>query len=76
MKVLFLIVSCATLIFSSPTVDVKLNELKITSGIDIKTTEHLDFVYMTLNFYEKQKTCGGVIATPFHVLTTARCVYE
>lgn len=49
---------------------------RIALGDDGKKGENLDFCYITVNFYEKQKTCGCIIATEKWVVTTARCVYE
>lgn len=52
------------------------NSLRIASGADGKKTENLDFCWMTVNFYEKQKTCGCTILAASYIVTTARCVYE
>lgn len=78
-SVILLVIFAATWIISSAIVIKNIedeNQLRIASGADSKKGENLDFCYIVINFYEKQKTCGCVIASPYHVLTTARCVYE
>lgn len=52
------------------------NSLRIVSGADGKKTENLDFCWMTIRYYQKQKTCGCLIVAPGYIATTARCVYE
>lgn len=51
-------------------------EPRIASGIVAKKKENLDFCYLTIKYYEKQKTCGCVIMNHIFVVTSARCLVE
>ena len=72
---IFIARSLADPIFSEDYKELE-NTFRIVSGADGKKTENLDFCWMTIRYYEKQKTCGCIIIANDYVATTARCVYE
>jgi secreted trypsin-like serine protease len=49
---------------------------RIASGIAAKKGENLDFCYLSINFFNKQQSCGCLILSPDYVITSARCVVE
>lgn len=49
---------------------------KITAGTALKKGQFLDFCYISVNFFQKQQTCGCFIYNEQFVATTARCVVE
>lgn len=52
------------------------NYLRIASpGLNAKD-ETFYMCYLSVNFIEKQKTCGCVVHSHKFVMTSARCVYE
>mgnify|MGYP003546833434 FL=1 len=75
LQAIFIARSLADPIFTEDSNDLE-NSLRIVSGADGKKTENLDFCWMTIRYYEKQKTCGCIILAAGYVATTARCVYE
>jgi hypothetical protein len=49
---------------------------KIAGGLPSKKGEMLSFCYISVNFFQKQQTCGCLIYNSQYVVTTARCVVE
>lgn len=76
-KMMLLVILLALLVATSAADPVEnfLNA-RIAEGVPSKKGENLDFCWMYINFYEKQKICGGVIISETDVLTSALCVNE
>jgi hypothetical protein len=55
--------------------EVRTNE-RIASGVDGIAGENLDYVQLTIIFYNQMQSCGGILIHPQYVLTTASCVKE
>jgi hypothetical protein len=51
-------------------------EQRIASGTALKKGLFLDLCYISINFFQKQQTCGCLIFSEQYVVTTARCVVE
>ncbi|KAG5671436.1 hypothetical protein PVAND_001632 [Polypedilum vanderplanki] len=49
---------------------------RIASGVPAIPGENLDYVILTVVFYNQMQTCGGILIEPRYVLTTASCVYD
>lgn len=52
------------------------DDQRISSGVDAKSGENLDFCYFTAIFHTEWTLCSCVILTSQSILTAARCVYE
>lgn len=49
---------------------------KIASGIAAKRGEYPELCYLSIQFFNKQQTCGCFIWDKHHVVTSARCLRE
>lgn len=49
---------------------------KIASGVAAKKGNYPELCYLSIEFYQKQQTCGCYVHDEYHVITSARCVIE
>ncbi|KAG5671435.1 hypothetical protein PVAND_001631 [Polypedilum vanderplanki] len=56
--------------------DVPNEKQRIASGVDATVGENLEYVLLTIIFYNQMQTCGGILVQPQYVVTTASCVKD
>jgi secreted trypsin-like serine protease len=56
--------------------DARKNYARIAAGVDGAAGENLNYVLLSVLFYNQAQKCGGILIHPQFVLTTATCVYE